>query len=124
MNNLQIIGNVVSDAEVKDFSGKPCIVFKVAVNEKNSKGEQESTFFNCYKTGDKTAVSQYIKKGDKIFVSGRLSVKNSEKDGKTFTNININVNIIELLGQKRESEQVNTSPQTTQTDGRYNDLPF
>ena len=78
MHNTEIIGNVGRDAESRFTpSGAQVTSFSVAVNEKYtaSSGEKVSNTIwykvNFWGTQAETA-NQYVKKGMKIFVSGRL----------------------------------------------------
>ena len=76
MQNITISGNLTGDARVlQDQNGKEYMSFRVAVND--------------------------IKKGQGVIVSGHLSVSFVEKDGKTFTNIDVFARDLELTGQPR-----------------------
>jgi len=123
MNNLQIIGNLTKDAEVKELGGKKCMVFTIAVNDKDSKGEKSTMYVNCYKYSEKTGVVDYLKKGGQVFASGKLVVKDAEKDGKRYVNINLLVNTIELLGGGERVQQ-STSEQPAPTPQQPEELPF
>lgn len=102
MKQIQIIGNIGKDAEVKKFGDTEYTTFTVAVTEK-VKEETVTTWFDCLKYGTNDKLRPYLLKGSKVFVQGNLSVKTSEKDGKTYTNINVNVSSLELIGSKSES---------------------
>ena len=52
-------------------------------------------------TAVRTGVLDYLKKGQGVIVSGHLSVSFVEKDGKTFTNIDVFARDLELTGQPR-----------------------
>lgn len=126
MNNIQIIGNIGRDAEIKTTqSGKKLISFSVATTEKIGQ-EKQTTWFSCTKWlngTDTEAVANYIKKGGQIFVSGRISARVHED--KAY--LEINVNNIELLsgGGTQESTQDTTpQPQAAQPISDDGDLPF
>mgnify|MGYP003571314974 CR=1 FL=1 len=78
MLQVEIIGNIGSDAQVKDFNGKKYIAFNVAHSEKfkNQQGveTERTTWVSVLKPGE-SAVAQYLKKGTPVFVRGDLSVK-------------------------------------------------
>lgn len=95
MQNAQIIGNIVADAESKKNSkdGSEYVYFRVAVNE--NRGEEKSTqYFDVYY--QKTGVVKYLKKGQKVFVGGKLKLGITTKDGNTFLNASISAKDLEL----------------------------
>ena len=102
MNNIQIIGNIGKDAEIKTTpNGKRYISFSVATNEKVN-GEKQTTWFNCTKwlqPTDNGTVANYIKKGGQIFASGKVSARVYES--KAY--LEVNVATIELIGSAQDS---------------------
>lgn len=95
MQNAQIIGNIVADAENKTSrDGSEYIVFRVAVNE--NRGEEKKTqYFDVYY--QKTGVQKYLKKGQKVFVGGRLSLSSANRDGTVYVNATISAKDVELI---------------------------
>ena len=65
----------------------------------SSSRAKTSTFYDV--TAVRTGVLDYLKKGQGVIVSGHLSVSFVEKDGKTFTNIDVVARDLELTGQPR-----------------------
>ena len=107
MLQVEIIGNIGNDAQVKDFHGKKYIAFNVAHSEKfkNQQGVEtkRTTSVNVLKPGE-SAVAQYLKKGTPVFVRGDLSVK-AYKDnaGNWQVGVNCLAREVQLLpGGKRE----------------------
>lgn len=83
MNNLSIIGNLVKDLEVRQTtSGLQIYNGVIAVNDKVKKGDQyvdEPSFFTFTMIGDRwIKVSQYLTKGVKIGISGKLKQRRWE----------------------------------------------
>ena len=149
MQEIQIIGRIGKDAEVKDFNNNQVINFSVAVSEKYTNkqtGEitNNTTWFECAKWGNNTSVAQYIKKGGQIFVKGKINNRAwLDQNGTPQVTNGINVFEIELLGSKDDSapqpqgqrspsnaptfEPVNEQQFQPQSDGDENtddDLPF
>lgn len=95
MQNAQIIGNIVADAENKTArDGSEYIVFRVAVNE--NRGEEKKTqYFDVYY--QKTGVLKYLKKGQKVFIGGHLSLSATNKDGNVYVNATISAKDVELV---------------------------
>ena len=84
LNRAQVIGNVVKDAEYKVTpQNTPICIFTVATNRnwKTAAGEvKEETDFHRVVAWQKLAeiCSQFIKKGVKVYVEGRISNKRLE----------------------------------------------
>ena len=84
LQRIDLIGNLVADAEIRTGKdGSEYIGFRVAVSETIGE-EKRSTFYevNCHKSG----VIEYLKKGQQVYVSGRLSISSVCKDGKAYLN--------------------------------------
>ena len=77
MLQIEIIGNIGNDAQVKDFNGKKYIAFNVAHSEKfkNQQGveTERTTWVSVLKPGE-SGIVQYLKKGTPVFVRGEMSV--------------------------------------------------
>lgn len=77
MNKAILIGRLTNDPEVKVINEKGTKItrFNLAVNRtfKNEKGEYEADFFSIV-AWEKLAenLAEYVKKGDKVLVEGRL----------------------------------------------------
>ena len=133
MQEIQIIGRIGKDAEVKDFNNNKVINFSVAVSEKfTNKQTGEITtntlWFECAKWGNNTSVAQYIKKGGQIFVKGKINNRAwLDQNGTPQVTNGINVFEIELLGSKDDSTpqpQGQRSPSTAPTIPPVNEQPF
>lgn len=146
MLQVEIIGNIGNDAQVKDFNGKKYIAFNVAHSEKfkNQQGveTERTTWVSVLKPGE-SAVAQYLKKGTPVFVRGDLSVK-AYKDnaGNWQVGVNCLAREIQLLpGGKRDQNagtqqeapaaetatntNVSSAPAASETgEGNADDLPF
>lgn len=88
LNRVLLLGNCTRDPELKYLpTGTALCVFSLAINRKwaNQDGEQkEETCFVDIKAFGKRAetITDYVKKGDPLFIEGRLSFEQWEnKDG-------------------------------------------
>lgn len=133
MQEIQIIGRIGKDAEVKDFNNNQVINFSVAVSEKYTNkqtGEitNNTTWFECAKWGNNTSVAQYIKKGGQIFVKGKINNRAwLDQNGTPQVTNGINVFEIELLGSKDDSapqQQSQRSPSTAPIIPPVNEQQF
>lgn len=121
MITMQVVGTLGKDAEVKDLQGKKVINFYVAVNQ--GYGDNKTTLWvDCAKWGEKTGISEYLKKGTKVAVHGEPSIRKWD-NGATIT---LRVADIELLGGKNENQQQDDPPkqEPASTEAELNDLPF
>jgi single-strand DNA-binding protein len=81
LNTVQIIGNIGADPEVRATpSGAKVANFRVACSEswKDKSGQkQESTEWVSCVAWEKTAeiVEKYIRKGSKVYISGKLKTR-------------------------------------------------
>ena len=101
---LVIRGNVGKDPEVRTLnSGDAVANFSIAVSERR-KGEDHTTWFRCNAFG-KTAevVRDYVRKGSKVLVQGRIQTREYEKDGITRQSWDVMVDRLSLESPKSEN---------------------
>lgn len=84
MNKVMLIGRLVADPEIRyTQSGKAAASYRLAVDRPfKQDGQQEADFINCVawgKTGE--FAGNYLRKGTKIAVEGRIQTGSYEKDG-------------------------------------------
>lgn len=109
MNNVNLIGRLTKDNEVKmTNSGKSVVAFTLAVNRRVSKeAEQQADFINCVawgKTAENMAI--YTHKGSLVGVTGRISTRNYESNGKKVYVTEVMVDELQYL-EKKNSNQSN-----------------
>ena len=123
MISLSVIGNLGKDATVNEVNGKKVINFSVCHTQKLKDGTEKSTWVECAKWGETTAVAPYLLKGTKVYVEGVSDINTyDKKDGSgQGASLRVMVNKIELLGGQRIEA---TSPVNTATPDVIDDLPF
>lgn len=111
INRVCISGNLTRDPELRSTAGGTSVMgFGVAVNErrKNSQtGEWEDypNFVDCTLFGKRAEVLvQYLSKGTKVAVEGRLHYSSWEKDGQRRSKLDVTVDEVELMS-RRDGEQ-------------------
>ena len=130
MNNVNIIGRLTNDIEVRKTStNKSVSSFSIAVDNLATKdGEKTTSFFNCNAWNNVAeTLSKYTRKGDRIAISGSLIQRNYEtKNGAKNSVVEINVNSITLIENKKENASVNRENKSVENDNKINDddLPF
>lgn len=103
MNQINIMGNVGNDPEIKSFEGGNTVAnLNVAVSEKfkNKAGETvESTEWFRIVAWNRLAefIQKHTKKGNKIFVTGKIKSRKYEKDGIERTITELHAERIEQL---------------------------
>lgn len=100
LNNISLTGRCVRDAEVRQTkSGEAIANVSIAVN--GYKRDDEATFFDLALFGKKSGVAQYLKKGTRICVHGRLKQrKYQRKDGGEGVSLEVTVVDLVLLDSK------------------------
>ncbi|MGL4981182.1 MAG: single-stranded DNA-binding protein [Fusobacteriaceae bacterium] len=100
MNLVVLTGRLTRDPELKfGQSGKAYSRFSIAVDNPMKKGEAD--FINCVAFG-KTAelIGEYMRKGSKIGVNGRLQMNRYEVNGEKKTTYDVLVEQMEFLDSK------------------------
>ena len=100
MNVIILTGRLTRDQELKfGQSGKAYSRFTLAVDRPMQKGEAD--FINCVAFG-KTAelIGEYLRKGRKAGVTGRLQMGKYEVNGEKRTSYDVVVDTIEFLESK------------------------
>lgn len=99
MNSINLIGRLTADPELKYTSKdkKAAVNFSVAYNA----SEEHVDFFNVV-AYDKTAetICKYVKKGNQIGITGRLTTRTYEVESGKRTVTEIIANSITLIGSK------------------------
>ena len=118
MQKVILIGNLGKDPEVKTFdNGGKVANFSVGVTERGYKTKDgkeipdHTEWFNCVaRNGFAGVVEQYVKKGNKVYVAGKLRTREYNKqDGNKGYMTELNVEELELLTPKGDSSS-NTQP--------------
>ena len=82
VNKVMLIGNLTRDPEVRSMpSGQPVANFGIATNrvwrDQEGQKQQQADFHNVVAFGKLAeTISQYMKKGNMIYVEGRLTTRN------------------------------------------------
>ncbi|MBK0348376.1 single-stranded DNA-binding protein [Aerococcaceae bacterium zg-ZJ1578] len=110
MNNVQLIGRLTRDVELRHTSSGTAVgTFTLAVNRnfQNQQGEREADFINCviWRKQAET-LAQYTRKGAQIAVDGRIQTRNYEnQQGQKVYVTEIVVNNFYFIETRAQSEQ-------------------
>ena len=98
MNNVNLMGNLTRDLELKQAGEVSFLLFTLAV-----KGYKDKTdFINCKAFG-KTAeiMHQYLSKGSQVAISGYINTGSYEKDGRKIYTTDVMVDRFYFCGGKK-----------------------
>ena len=112
LNKVTLIGNLGNDPEVRSTTGGNRVAtFSLATsrswNDAAGAKQEKTEWHRCVVWNTKSSqladiVERYVKKGDKIYVEGRIEYRQwQDKDGQTRYSTEINVRELIMLGGGR-----------------------
>lgn len=117
INRVAISGNLTRDAELRSSQGgMPILRFSVAVNERrknNQTGDWEDypNFVECTLFGSRAEkIAQYLTKGTKAAVEGKLRWSQWEKNGEKRSKLEVIVDEIEFMSRNQGGGQKYAQP--------------
>ena len=145
INRVVISGNLTRDPEVRTTqSGMPVMSIGVAVNDRRRNSqtgewEDHANYIDCTMFGNRAQnVSQYLSKGSKVTLEGKLRWSQWERDGQKRSKIEVIIDDIDFGGQSQNGNQMQgnsygdasaySAPQTPVVDTTSSvydeDIPF
>ena len=131
VNRVTLLGRVGKDPEIKQFDGGNKASFSVATTERgfttrDGKEIPEKTEWHnivCWK-GLSTIVERFVKKGDLIYLEGKITTRSWDSDnGKKYIT-EIVADNIELLGGKSEMKETQSYEPEKAVEDDDGSLPF
>ena len=111
INRVIISGNLTRDAELRQTaSGTSVLGFGVAVNDRrrnNATGEWEdyANFVDCTMFGQRAqAIAQYLRKGLKVAIEGKLRYSSWERDGQKRSKLEVIVDDLEFMSSRNDGQ--------------------
>ena len=112
LNKVTLIGNLGNDPEVRSTTGGNRVAtFSLATsrswNDQSGNRQEKTEWHRCVVWNTKGSqladiVEKYVKKGDKLYVEGRIEYRQwQDKDGQTRYSTEINVRELIMLGGGR-----------------------
>ena len=135
LNQVQLIGNLGKDPDLKFLTdGKAVANVSIATSEtwNDAQGnKQEKTEWHNISAFGKLAeiIGEWLKKGSKVFIQGKLTTRKWEKDGVThYTTSIIADKMVMLCGGRARNEAADDGgapgPQSAPQAACEEDLPF
>jgi len=111
MNIVYLIGNLGNDPEVRYLpDGTPSITFSLATTERwkgqNGEAKTKTTWHRCVRIGKGSEkLAEYLRKGSKIAIVGKIENRSWEKDGEKHNITEIRFRELEFLDKKQNNGQ-------------------
>ena len=128
-NSCTFTGRLGRDCEAKYMSSGDCVAnFSIAVGEqwkgKDGEKQEKTLWLNvvAYKGLAKTC-SDYLKKGAHVLVSGKLQIREYEKDGVKKQTTELVLDKMQMLGGKREEAYAPAQHQSAPAPARSPTAP-
>jgi len=115
-NVFSFTGTCGRDAEVRYLPSGQAVLNVNVANNIGFGDKQQTLWIRVALFGKRAegSLKDYLKKGQQVFVSGELTQSEYRaNDGTTKTALELNANIIDLIGKKNEASQPQQSYQTS-----------
>jgi len=121
VNKVILIGNLGKDPEIRyTQGGEPIANFSLATSEnwtdKSGQKQEKTEWHRCVVWNTKASqladiVERYVKKGDKIYVEGRIEYRSwQDREGQTRYTTEINAKELILLSGRGEGAEAYSAP--------------
>lgn len=111
LNQVSVSGNLGADAELRSTKGgTPVLTFALAVNERVRQADgtwgDRASWIDCVLFGARAqALADWLRKGSKVAVQGRLRTSTWERDGVSHKRTEVVVEEVDLMTVRRDKQQ-------------------
>ena len=129
MNNLQILGTITRDLELRYAqSGSAILNFGIAYNDNwkdaNGQKQEKAHFFDVSVFGKQAeTINQYFNKGSRILIDGSLDFQSWEKDGQKHSKVGIKLKGFTFVDKRDNSQGASQGQQPLQQNQSYQQAP-
>ena len=136
LNQCNFIGNLGADPKIRPMpSGDTVTEFSIACTERwkdkqSGETKEHTEWVNCLCFGRRgEVIAEYFKKGDPIYLSGKMRTRNWEKDGVKHYRTELVVGDFQFLGKRTggdaKQQQAEATASTMPPVPDYDDdIPF
>lgn len=128
MNNINLVGRLVKDAELKKYETNHILTFTVAVDRDYVKkdGSRETDYINCeYSRKDLSKLEPFVKKGVLISITGSLNLDKYTKDNEVKYFTKVRAKDLKLLSKAQEGAITESEVMTDNSQPvDDSDIPF
>lgn len=116
VNMAVLIGHLGADPEMRYMpSGDAVANFSLATTEhfktKDGEKQEKTEWHRCVAFGKRAdVIGEHVKKGQQIYVMGKIQTRKWDKDGQTHYSTEIHVENFQFLGKKNESSEEGAAP--------------
>lgn len=104
MNTVSLIGNLATDVELKDVPpDKKVASFLLAVDRPGQDAGADFVYVSTWNRQAETC-GQFLTKGARVAVDGRLRSRSWEEDGKRRNAVEVVAHRVQFLDSRREAE--------------------
>lgn len=129
MNSVQILGNLARDPELRfTKTGRAVATFTVAatntyVDSSTNETKEQTAFINCVAWGNQGEAVGNCKKGERLFVEGRLQTRSYDtQDGQKRYVTEVVANFV---GKKLDNDDAGSSNfDSFETENQDENIPF
>jgi single-strand DNA-binding protein len=110
MNSVHLIGNLATEVELRDTNDQKKVAsFLLAVNRASRDGGADFVWVTAW---DRQAelCSEYLGKGNRVAVDGRLRSRTWEQDGRRRDAVEVVARRVEFLSAPREGSEAEVMP--------------
>jgi single-strand DNA-binding protein len=133
-NVFSFTGTIGRDAEVRTTPSGQSVLNVTVANNIGFGDRQQTLWIRVALWGKRAEGSfqNYLKKGQQVFVSGELSQREYQaNDGSTRTSLELNANIVDLVGKRNEPapaqqnhQQPSAATSSPSSLDDFDDVPF
>ena len=129
MNSVHLIGNLTRDPELRSLpSGTSVCKMRLAVNTRRKDGEewvQKPNYFDVTAfAGRGEVAAEYLSKGSRVGVTGRLESREWESNGSKRYGVEIICDQLDFLSPKPEGEESSEEPTPAAVGAEEGDPEF
>ena len=114
LNQVTLSGNLGKDSELRmTATGTAVLTFSIAVNRRQQDGtyQDKTSWFDCVMFGARAqGIEPYLRRGTKLSLTGHLNQNKYEKDGRTYSRVEIIVDEVELMNARSQKVRRHRPP--------------
>jgi single-strand DNA-binding protein len=104
VNSISLIGNLATDVELRDAGEKKVASFLLAVDRPSRDGGADFVWVNAWDRQGELC-SEYLDKGNRVAVEGRIRSRTWEQDGKRRDAVEVVARRVEFLTPAAHREE-------------------
>jgi single-strand DNA-binding protein len=104
MNTVSLVGNLATDVELRQVSERKVASFLLAVDRPSRDGAADFVWITAWERQAELC-AEYLGKGNRVAVEGRLKSRTWEQDGRRRDAIEIVARRIDFLGGPKEEDE-------------------